>query len=241
MQRSRQDDRAGRGRLTVSLTATLPPVLQAACEKLAPWVAPRRHAACNFGLRGAAQSSVRALDRRHTLRPTSCVACSVSATFFSAASARASALTTFSHVFTCAALLIELGHARIHCKRYLRPLMYEQSVMQTVMWGPRRVRSASNQGDSLRALVRCSTRTKRRGREMHTSSPPASSALAVRRRCRFPDFRGRFIAAHAWCTVHVREASDGRSAGRMAESHTWHRRAPRKTRRRGAQRAVTTN
>ena len=81
---------------------------------------------------------------------------------------------------------------------------------------------------------------KRRGREMHTSSPPASSALAVRRRCRFPDFRGRFIAAHAWCTVHVREASDGRSAGRMAESHTWHRRAPRKTRRRGAQRAVTT-
>ena len=137
----------------------------------------------------------------------------------------------------CAAL----GYARIHCKRYLRPLMYEQSVMQTVMWGPRRVRSASNQGDSLRALVRCSTRTKRRGREMHTSSPPASSALAVRRRCRFPDFRGRFIAAHAWCTVHVREASDGRSAGRMAESHTWHRRAPRKTRRRGAQRAVTTN
>ena len=159
MQRSRQDDRAGRGRLTVSLTATLPPVLQAACEKLAPWVAPRRHAACNFGLRGAAQSSVRALDRRHTLRPTSCVACSVSASFFSAVSARASALTTFSHVFTCAALLIELGYARIHCKRYLRPLMYEQSVMQTVMWGPRRVRSASNQRDSLRALMRWSTRS----------------------------------------------------------------------------------
>ena len=57
---------------------------------------------------------------------------------------------------------------------------------------------------------------------------------SIVRRCCLPHFRGHSIAARAWCTVHVRQTFDRRSAGRLAGPHIWHRRSPRKTPDRGA-------